>query len=102
MVWIETPTNPMMNIIDIKAISNLAKKHNILSAVDNTFSSPYLQNPLDLGADVVVHSITKFIAGHSDVVMGAIVLNDEQVLRMINKENSPISHNVSKLLDLAI
>ena len=79
MIWIETPTNPMMNIIDIKAISNLAKKHNILSAVDNTFSSPYLQNPLDLGADVVVHSITKFIAGHSDVVMGAIVLNDEQL-----------------------
>lgn len=79
MIWIETPTNPMMNIIDIKAISNLAKKHNILSAVDNTFSSPYLQNPLDLGADIVVHSITKFIAGHSDVVMGAIVLNDEQL-----------------------
>ncbi|MBO73168.1 MAG: cystathionine gamma-synthase, partial [Flavobacteriales bacterium] len=77
MIWIETPTNPMMNIIDIKAVSNLAKKHNILSAVDNTFSSPYLQNPLDLGADVVVHSITKFIAGHSDVVMGAIVLNDD-------------------------
>jgi len=76
MIWIETPTNPMMNIIDIKGVSNLAKKYNILSAVDNTFSSPYLQNPLDLGADVVVHSITKFIAGHSDVVMGAIVLND--------------------------
>ena len=76
MIWIETPTNPMMNIIDIKAVSNLAKKYNILSAVDNTFSSPYLQNPLSLGADVVVHSITKFIAGHSDVVMGAIVLND--------------------------
>ena len=79
MIWIETPTNPMMNIIDIKAVSNLAKKHNILSAVDNTFSSPYLQNPLDLGADVVVHSITKFIAGHSDVVMGAIVLNDDNL-----------------------
>ena len=79
MIWIETPTNPMMNIIDIKAISNLAKQYNILSAVDNTFSSPYLQNPLDLGADVVVHSITKFIAGHSDVVMGAIVLNDDKL-----------------------
>ena len=79
MIWIETPTNPMMNIIDIKAVSNLAKKYNILSAVDNTFSSPYLQNPLDLGADVVVHSITKFIAGHSDVVMGAIVLNDDNL-----------------------
>tara|TARA_B100000963_G_scaffold299193_1_gene271148 strand:- start:419 stop:1567 length:1149 start_codon:yes stop_codon:yes gene_type:complete len=79
MIWIETPTNPMMNIIDVRAISNLAKKKNILSAVDNTFSSPYLQNPLDLGADIVVHSITKFIAGHSDVVMGAIILNDEQL-----------------------
>ena len=79
MIWLETPTNPMMNIIDIKAVSNLAKKHNILTAVDNTFSSPYLQNPLDLGADIVVHSITKFIAGHSDVVMGAIVLNEENL-----------------------
>ena len=79
MIWLETPTNPMMNIIDIKAVSNLAKEYNILTAVDNTFSSPYLQNPLDLGADIVVHSITKFIAGHSDVVMGAIVLNEENL-----------------------
>ena len=77
MIWVETPTNPMMNIIDVRAVANLAKKYGILSAVDNTFSSPYLQNPLDLGADIVVHSITKFIAGHSDVVMGAIILNDD-------------------------
>jgi cystathionine beta-lyase len=79
MIWVETPTNPMMNIIDIKAVAKLAKSYNILSAVDNTFSSPYLQTPLDLGADLVVHSITKFIGGHSDVVMGAIVLNDEKL-----------------------
>lgn len=79
MIWVETPTNPMMNIIDLKAISALGKKHGLLTAVDNTFASPYLQNPLDLGADIVVHSITKFIAGHSDVVMGAIVLNDDKL-----------------------
>ena len=83
MIWLETPTNPMMNIIDIKAVSNLAKEYSILTAVDNTFSSPYLQTPLDLGADIVVHSITKFIAGHSDVVMGAIVLNDEKLAKRL-------------------
>ena len=77
MIWIETPTNPMMNIIDIAAVAAIAKKNNILLGVDNTFASPYLQRPLDLGADVVVHSITKYIAGHSDVIMGAIVLNDD-------------------------
>ena len=76
-IWIETPTNPMMNIIDIAAVAAIAKKNNILLGVDNTFASPYLQRPLDLGADVVVHSITKYIAGHSDVIMGAIVLNDD-------------------------
>lgn len=79
MIWVETPTNPMMNIIDLNAITALSKKHNLFTAVDNTFASPYLQNPLDLGADVVVHSITKFIAGHSDVVMGAIVLKDNKL-----------------------
>ena len=83
MIWLETPTNPMMNIIDIKAVSNLAKEYSILTAVDNTFSSPYLQTPLDLGADIVVHSITKFIAGHSVVVMGAIVLNDEKLAKRL-------------------
>lgn len=70
MVWIETPTNPMMNIVDIAAVANLAKKAGALTVVDNTFASPYLQNPLDLGADIVMHSVTKYIAGHSDVIMG--------------------------------
>lgn len=78
LIWVETPTNPMMNIIDIEKVVNLAKPHQIRVAVDNTFASPYLQNPLDLGADIVVHSITKYLAGHSDVVMGALVLNDEE------------------------
>ena len=77
LIWAETPTNPMMNIIDIEAAAAIAKKHKILFAVDNTFASPYLQNPLDLGADMVVHSITKYIGGHSDVVMGCIVCNDD-------------------------
>ncbi len=77
MVWMETPTNPMLTIIDIEAITTLAKKHGIWSVVDNTFASPYLQNPLDLGADLVMHSVTKYINGHSDVVMGAVVGKDE-------------------------
>jgi cystathionine gamma-lyase len=78
-IWIETPTNPMMNIIDIAAVSKIAKEHNILVGVDNTFATPYLQNPLDLGADLVMHSATKYLGGHSDVVMGAIVVNDDQL-----------------------
>ena len=78
-IWIETPTNPMMNIIDIVAVSKIAKEHNILVGVDNTFATPYLQNPLDLGADLVMHSATKYLGGHSDVVMGAIVVNDDQL-----------------------
>lgn len=77
LIWIETPTNPMMNIIDIEAVANLAKKHGIKVAVDNTFATPYLQNPIDLGADFVVHSVTKYLGGHSDVVMGALVVNDK-------------------------
>jgi cystathionine gamma-lyase len=77
MVWMETPTNPMLTIIDIEAITKVAKANNILSVVDNTFASPYLQNPLDLGADLVMHSVTKYINGHSDVVMGAVVGRDE-------------------------
>ena len=77
LIWVETPTNPMMNIIDIAAVSAVAKKHSILLAVDNTFATPYLQNPLDLGADIVMHSATKYLGGHSDVVMGALVLNDK-------------------------
>jgi cystathionine beta-lyase len=77
LVWVETPTNPMMNIIDIEGVKNVLKGRDILLAVDNTFASPYLQNPLDLGADVVMHSITKYIGGHSDVVMGALVCSDD-------------------------
>ncbi|WP_340152566.1 cystathionine gamma-synthase [uncultured Marivirga sp.] len=79
LIWVETPTNPMMNIIDVKAVSEIAKKHKVLLAVDNTFSTPYLQNPLELGADLVMHSVTKYIGGHSDVIMGALATNDEQL-----------------------
>lgn len=76
LIWIETPTNPMMTIIDIKAVADIAKANSILLGVDNTFASPYLQRPLDLGADLVMHSATKYLGGHSDVVMGALVVND--------------------------
>lgn len=79
LIWVETPTNPMMNIIDIKAASIVAKKHNILLAVDNTFATPYLQQPLELGADIVMHSATKYLGGHSDVVMGALVVKDKEL-----------------------
>ena len=79
LIWVETPTNPMMNIIDIKSTSIIAKKHNILLAVDNTFATPYLQLPLDLGADIVMHSATKYLGGHSDVVMGALMVNDKEL-----------------------
>ena len=79
LIWVETPTNPMMNVVDIKSMSFLAKKNNILLCVDNTFATPYIQRPLDLGADIVMHSATKYIAGHSDVVIGAVVLNDENL-----------------------
>jgi len=76
LVWTETPTNPLMNICDIEAIASIAKKHKVLMAVDNTFASPYLQNPLDLGADIAMHSVTKYLGGHSDVIMGCLVMND--------------------------
>jgi cystathionine gamma-lyase len=79
LMWLETPSNPLMNIIDLKACCDLGKKHNFKVAVDNTFASPYLQNPLDLGADIVMHSVTKYLGGHSDVVMGALVVNDEKL-----------------------
>lgn len=79
LFWIETPSNPLMRIIDIQACVQIAKKNNCLIAVDNTFASPYLQNPLDLGADIVMHSVTKYLGGHSDVVMGALVVNDEKL-----------------------
>jgi cystathionine beta-lyase len=81
LFWLETPTNPLMNIVDIKACTDIAKKHNIMVAVDNTFASPYLQNPLDLGADIVMHSVTKYLGGHSDVIMGALVMNDEKLFQ---------------------
>ena len=79
LIWVETPTNPMMNIIDIKGVSELAKKHGLLLAVDNTFATPYLQRPLDLGADIVMHSATKYLGGHSDVVVGALVVKDKDL-----------------------
>lgn len=79
LIWVETPTNPMMNIIDIKAMAAIAKKAGALLCVDNTFATPYLQNPLDLGADMVMHSVTKYLGGHSDVVMGALVCNDDDL-----------------------
>lgn len=79
MIWIETPTNPMMNIVDIEAIAKIAHEKNVLLVVDNTFASPYLQNPLDLGADLVMHSATKYLGGHSDVVMGVVALNDDDL-----------------------
>jgi cystathionine beta-lyase len=77
MIWIETPTNPMMKIIDIAMYTGLAKQHGLISVVDNTFASPYLQNPLDLGADIVMHSATKYLGGHSDVVMGTLMTNNK-------------------------
>jgi len=79
LIWTETPTNPMLNIIDIKALATVAKKNNVLLAVDNTFATPYLQRPLDLGADIVMHSATKYLGGHSDVVMGALMLKNEKL-----------------------
>ncbi len=79
LLWVETPTNPMMNIIDIKGVASIATKHNLLLAVDNTFATPYLQRPLDLGAQIVMHSVTKYIGGHSDLVMGALIVKDKQL-----------------------
>ena len=79
LIWVETPTNPMMNIIDVKKVCDLAHENNIMVGVDNTFATPYLQNPLALGADVVMHSVTKYLGGHSDVIMGALVTNDDKI-----------------------
>lgn len=83
LIWIETPTNPLLKISDIRAISTLAKGHGALTVVDNTFMSPYFQNPLDLGADIVLHSMTKFINGHSDVVGGALMFNSDEIKEKI-------------------
>lgn len=77
LIWVETPTNPMLNIVDIKAVCEVAKKHKVWTCVDNTFASPYLQTPLDLGADIILHSATKYLGGHSDVVLGAVIVKDK-------------------------
>lgn len=79
LIWLETPTNPLMNICDIAGVVNMVKGKNILVCVDNTFASPYLQNPLDLGADIVMHSVTKYLGGHSDVIQGALMMNDAEL-----------------------
>ena len=83
LIWIETPTNPMLNIVDIEAICAVAKKHGILTCVDNTFASPYLQQPLNLGADLVLHSATKYLGGHSDTILGAVVASTEELLNRL-------------------
>ena len=79
LIWIETPTNPLMNITDIEAVSSIGKKHNCIVCVDNTFASPYLQNPLDQGATIVMHSATKYLGGHSDVIQGCLMMNEESL-----------------------
>ena len=79
LIWVETPTNPMMNVIDIKSIAELAREKGLLLAVDNTFATPYLQRPLDLGADIVMHSATKYLGGHSDIVVGALIVKDKEL-----------------------
>lgn len=89
LIWVETPTNPMLNIIDIKAVADISKRAGVMLGVDNTFATPYLQTPLDLGADIVMHSVTKYLGGHSDVVMGALVVNDETISKeMYRIQNS--------------
>lgn len=89
MIWIESPTNPLMKLADISSIAKVAKKHNLLLVVDNTFMTPYFQNPLDLGADIVVHSGTKYFGGHSDVLNGAVMVNDDNLYEKIyNVQNS--------------
>ncbi len=89
LIWVETPTNPMMNIVDIAAMARIAKNARAMLCVDNTFATPYLQNPLDLGADIVMHSVTKYLGGHSDVVMGALICNDDDIAKeMYRIQNS--------------
>ena len=83
LIWVETPTNPMMNVVDIRSMSTLAKKNNILLCVDNTFATPYIQRPLDLGADIVMHSLTKYMGGHSDIVMGAAICKNENLAKKL-------------------
>ncbi len=103
LVWVETPTNPMMNIIDIKEVSKITKEHKLLLAVDNTFATPYLQQPLELGADIVMHSATKYLAGHSDVVVGALAVKDEilaEQLYFIQKSSGGICGPMDSFLTL--
>lgn len=89
LIWVETPTNPMMNIIDIAETAEVAREAGVMLAVDNTFATPYLQNPLDLGADIVMHSVTKYLGGHSDIVMGALVCSDDKIAKeMYRIQNS--------------
>ncbi len=90
MIWVETPTNPLMKLCDIHEISKIAKEHSIIVVVDNTFMTPYFQKPLELGADIVVHSCTKYISGHSDVVAGAIITNNEEIYRKIKFNQNAI------------
>ncbi len=103
LIWTETPTNPMLNVVDIEALSKIAKKHNILLAVDNTFATPYLQRPLELGADIVMHSATKYLGGHSDAVLGALVVNDEALdekLRFIQNASGAVCGPMDSFLIL--
>lgn len=89
IIWVETPTNPMMNIIDIEAMAHLSKSCGAMLCVDNTFATPFLQSPLDLGADIVMHSVTKYLGGHSDVIMGALVTSDDGIAQeMYRIQNS--------------
>lgn len=90
MLWIETPTNPLLSVVDIAAVAEIGRKHKCLTVVDNTFASPYLQQPLDLGAEIVVHSTTKYIGGHSDVVGGAILTNDEQAFTKLKYHQNAV------------
>ena len=83
MIWLETPTNPMMNVLDIKAIAEVAMDYKVLVAVDNTFATPVLQQPLDLGADICMHSATKYLGGHSDLLLGALVVNDDSLYNQL-------------------
>jgi cystathionine beta-lyase len=83
LIWAETPTNPMLNVIDISLLAKVAKNNNLLFAVDNTFATPYIQTPLDLGADIVMHSATKYLGGHSDVIMGALIVNDKKIAEQL-------------------
>lgn len=103
LIWVETPTNPMMNIIDIEEVAKISKHHSLLLAVDNTFATPYLQRPLDLGADIVMHSATKYLAGHSDVVVGALTVKDEKLadqLYFIQKSSGGICGPMDSFLTL--